>query len=152
MCTHANNQICLHSPRLLRASIAKSGPDCLLEFEYDGELPCTGDFIVGIEMSVGSHTDVRHCCIEFHDGLPTGALTYDFRGHWQADHGPVGSLVGTNIVRGRFPAWCFSGWTHSRATTAFAIQNGATTHSGVQVSRGTLSRRERSDQLHLEAC
>ncbi|MFC8039461.1 hypothetical protein ACFUOZ_08915 [Paenarthrobacter sp. NPDC057355] len=148
MCTHANSQICLQSPQLVRASISWSGPDCLLEFEYDGELPCTGAFIMGIEMSVGSRPDIRHCCIELHKGVPTSALTYDFNGHWQADHGPIGSMHGTNIVRGRFPAWSIGGWTHSRAATAFAIQNGATIYSGVQVTEGTPSR---SDQLHLEA-
>ncbi len=140
MCVHAYGQICLHSPRLVRASVLRSDPDCHLEFEYSGELPCTGAFIMGMELAVGVRGDIRHCCIEFRDGVPVGALTYDFSGHWQADHGNVSSLPGTNIVRARFPHWSFDGWAHGEAISAFAMQNGATTDSGVLVTEGTPDR------------
>ena len=53
MCTHAYDQVCLNTPRLARAALLRSDRDCLLEFEYSGELPCMGAFIMGIEMVRG---------------------------------------------------------------------------------------------------
>lgn len=152
MCTHAYDQVCLHSPRLVRAALLLSDRDCFLEFEYSGELPCTGTFIMGIEMIVGDRGDVRHCCIDFRDGAPAETLTYDFSGHWQANHGAASPAMRTNVVRGRFPSWSFQDWTPGGALSAFAIQNGATTDSGVIVAEGMLTVGEGSDGFYLEAC
>jgi hypothetical protein len=151
MCIHAHDQVCLHSPRLVRAALLRSERDCFLEFEYSGELPCMGTFIMGIEMVVGDRGDVRHCCIEFKDGAPMGTLTYDFSGHWQANHEAASPETRANIVRGRFPSWPFQDWTPDEALSAFAIQNGATTDRGVPVLKDLLMIGEASDCFHLEA-
>jgi hypothetical protein len=111
-----------------------------------------GNFIMGIEMIVGDRGDVRHCCIEFSDGAPAETLTYDFSGHWQANHGAASRAMRTNVVQGRFPSWSFQDWTPGGTISAFAIQNGATTDSGVLVSEGTLTVGEGSDGFYLEAC
>jgi hypothetical protein len=151
MCTHVYDQVCLHAPRLVRAALLRSDRDCFLEFEYSGELPCMGTFIMGIEMVLGDRGDVRHCCIEFRDGAPAGTLTYDFSAHWQANHGPASPAMRTNVVRGRFPSWSFQDWTPGRAISAFAVQNGATTDCGVPVYEGLLMVGEASDRFYLEA-
>lgn len=106
---------------------------------------------MGIEMVGGDRGDVRHCCIEVRDGALAGTLTYDFSGHWQADHGAASRATKTNVVRGRFPSWSFQGWTGG-VLSAFAIQNGATIDRGVYVSEGMLSVDEESDGFYLEAC
>ncbi|MDQ0867072.1 hypothetical protein QF036_004653 [Arthrobacter globiformis] len=152
MCTHAYDQVCLHSPRLVRAALLRSERDCFLEFEYSGELPCMGTFIMGIEMVVGDRGDVRHCCVEFRDGVPAVTLTYDFSGHWQANHGAASPATRANVVRGRFPSWAFQDWTPGGGISAFVIQNGATTDCGVFVSEGMFTVGEESDGFHLEAC
>jgi hypothetical protein len=86
------------------------------------------------------------------DGAPAGTLTYDFAGHWQANHGAASLATRANLVRGRFPSWSFQDRTPGRALSAFAIQNGATTDCGVFVSEGMLIGGEGSDRFHLEAC
>jgi hypothetical protein len=152
MCTHAHGQVCLQSPRLISAALLQSGGDCFLEFEYSGELPCMGTFILGIEMVVTDRRDVRHCCIEFRDGAPLGILTYDFSEHWQANHGMASSVARANTARGRFPSWSFRDRRPDEALTAFAIQNGATTDWGVPVFVDTSALDKGSDGFHLEAC
>ncbi|WP_043805700.1 hypothetical protein [Paenarthrobacter aurescens] len=152
MCTHAYEKVCLHVPRLVRAALFRSDRDCFLEFEYSGELPCNGTFIMGVEMVHGDRGDVRHCCIEFTNGAPAGTLTYDFRAHRQANHGPASRVMGANIVRGRFPSWPFQDWTPGEAIFAFALQNGATTACGVPVFEGPSMAEEELDRFYPEAC
>jgi hypothetical protein len=151
MCTHVYDQICLNSPRLVRASLLRSDPECLLEFEYRGEMPCRGAFIMGIEMVTGDHVDVRHCCIEFRDGTPMDAFTYDFGGHWQANHQGTRVKMTDNVVQVRFPSWPFQDKTPEKALSAFAIQNGATTHRGILVSESKFTGCEGSDAFYLQA-
>lgn len=152
MCNHANDQVCLHSPRLVRAALLRSEFDWFLDFEYSGDLPCMGTVILGIEMVMGDRTDVRHCCIEFQDGAPVGALTYDFRGHWQVNHDAAGLTARDKFVRGRFPSWSFHDRMPGEPFSAFAMQNGAMTDCGVFVSEGRLIGGDRSDRLNMEAC
>ena len=152
MGTHGDNQVCFHFPRLVRAVLLRSDLECVLEFEYSGALPCTGTFIMGVEMIAGDSGHARHCCIEFRDGAPAGILTYDFRGHWQANHGAASLGTRANLVRGRFPSWSFQDRTPGTALSAFAMQNGATTDCGVFVSEGMFIVGEGSDSFDLETC
>jgi hypothetical protein len=155
MCTHVGD-VCHHVPWLVGAALTLSDHECLLEIEYGGELPCTGLLIVGIEMILGAGEDIRHCCLEFRAGEPVGIYTYDFGGHWQAHHDAATLAKRTHVLQGCFPSWPFQGRRPGRVLSAFAIQNGARTASGVQVSERLMIAGEGvgdgSDRFHLEAC
>jgi hypothetical protein len=107
---------------------------------------------MGIEMFAGDMGHARHYCIEFMNGVPVGTLTYDFGGHWQANHGAASLGTRANLVRVRFPSWSFQDRTPGMALSAFAIQNGATTDWGVFVSEGMFIVGEGSDSFDLETC
>ncbi|WP_423182902.1 hypothetical protein [Arthrobacter sp. NyZ413] len=134
MCSEFSRPVHAYNPLLLQATLARRDHEYVLELHYRGELPGTGNFIIGVEVPQGAGGGMRHCCLEFQTGKPLRIFTYDFRGNWQSDHDLDAVKVRSNVVSGTFPAWSFDLRTPVRAMTAFAIHNGVVTASGLAVT------------------
>ncbi len=141
MCSELLRPVHAYKPLLLQAAVGRGNREYVLELRFDGDLPCSGTLIAGVEVPHGAAGGgMRHCCLEFQAGKPLRIFTYDFRGNWQTDHDLGSVTVGPHVFSARFPAWSFDSRTAVGTMSAFAIHNGVVTASGVAVTGHFLGR------------
>ena len=130
MTSHAHMSI----PFPTRAVLTWFDDGCQLLVQCQGELPCSGSFVVGLEVK-GDGGEIRHCCIEYSNATPIGIFTFDLKENLQFAH-DLGSVNSSGaVLEGWFPAWSLgalgAGWSFS----AFCIQNGVTIARDIEVEQ-----------------
>ncbi|CAH0177536.1 hypothetical protein SRABI83_01344 [Arthrobacter sp. Bi83] len=125
--------------------------ECQLLVHCQGDIPCSGSFIVGLEVK-GDGGGIRHCCIEYSDASPAGIFTFDLTENLQFAHDVATVNSNGSVLEGRFPAWAVGTPGAEWSFSAFCIQNGVTTARGIEVeqSRGRAGPEAVSD-LHPPA-
>jgi hypothetical protein len=106
-------------PIPMRAVLTWFDDECQLLVQCQGDLPCSGSFIVGLEVK-GDGGEIRHCCIEYSAASPTGIFTFDLRENLQFAH-DLGTVNSSGaVLEGRFPAWAVGIWAPDGRFRRFA--------------------------------